>query len=130
MLAAKAPHLACVIDIVGPTDLTTLKSQGAHEANALAVNAFGEDQLARWSPIRYANRIKAKMLILLAATDPVIPVEQGWEFARVHLGTQLVVLPAGSTPVPVLHGAKVTPAGAREALQDPFLFLSQALNGA
>jgi dienelactone hydrolase len=130
MLAAREPDLACVVDIVGPTDLTTLKDQGADEAYNLAVNAFGQDQLARWSPVRYANRIKAKVLILLAATDPVIPAEQGREFARAHPGTQLIVLPAGSTPFPVLHGAKVTPAGAQEALQEPFAFISQATGGA
>ncbi len=126
MLAAREPGMACVIDVAGPTDLRTLKGQGGDEASDLAVNAFGADQLARWSPIRYADRIRAKVLVMLAATDPVVPVEQGREFARAHPGTRLVILPAGPVPDPVLHGAKITRAGAQYSLQEPFAFLSQA----
>ena len=129
MLAAQEPGMACVIDIVGPTDLTTLKQQGGDEASDLAVAAFGEDQLAKWSPIRYANRIRARVLIMLAATDPVVPVEQGREFARAYPRTRLIVLPAGPTPDPLLHGARITRAGAQESLQEPLAFLSQATGG-
>ena len=129
MLASREPDLTCVADIAGPADLTSLKEQGGTEAHDLAVEAFGEDQLCRWSPIKYADRIKAKVLMVLAQTDPIVPVAQGREFTRARPETQLFVVPAGSTPDPVLHNATVTPAGAQAANQLTISFLAQAMQG-
>src|SRR4051794_7245807 len=99
MLAAREPDLTCVLGLAAPTDLTTLKQQGDTEAYDLAVKAFGEGQLADWSPVNDARRINAKVLLIAAQTDPTVPVEQSREFAQALPGTQLDVIPAGSTPV-------------------------------
>jgi dipeptidyl aminopeptidase/acylaminoacyl peptidase len=127
MLAAREPGLTCVVGLATPTDLTALKDQGGDEAYDMAVTAFGEDQLANWSPIRYADRIKAKVLLINGENDPVDPVEQGREFARKRPQTELVILPEGSVPVPSLHGATVTPQAAQSAIQRGFFFLVQSL---
>jgi dipeptidyl aminopeptidase/acylaminoacyl peptidase len=129
MLAAREPDLTCVLGLAAPTDLTTLKQQGGTEAYDLAVTAFGEGQLADWSPVKVAGSIKAKVLLIAAQTDPTVPVEQSREFAQALPGTELDVVPAGSTSVPWLHGAKVNPASAQAAIQQGFTFLTQELNG-
>jgi dienelactone hydrolase len=128
MLAAKEPSLTCVADLIGPTDLTTLESQGGGEVHDLAVTAFGADQLGNYSPVKFANQIKAKVLIVLTATDPIIPPEQGPEFVKAHPGTKFTLIPAGSTAVDWLHGAKVDEAGIQTAVQEPFSFIEQAIN--
>lgn len=125
MLAARYPDLSCVVDLIGPTDLTSLDEQGSAEADRLAVEAFGEDELADYSPVRYADRIKAKVLMILADTDPLIPVEQGRELARSLPSAELFVLPEG--PVPWLHGAMVTEESVAEAEQRQFVFIRDAI---
>jgi acetyl esterase/lipase len=129
MLAAREPDLTCVVGLVTPTDLTTLPEQGGTEAYGLAVAAFGGDQLAKWSPVRYADKIKAKVLLMLAQTDPVVPLEQGREFVKADPRAQLYVIPAGPTPVEWLHGATTTAAAAQEAIDRGFAFIGQATSG-
>lgn len=130
MLAVREPTLTCVLGIATPTDLTTLKDQGGREAYDLAVKAFGQDQLGNWSPVRYANRIKAKVLLLGGQNDSVVPIEQSREFVRARPETQLLVLPPGSAPVVWLHGATASPQAVRSAVTRGFSFIAQALNGA
>jgi acetyl esterase/lipase len=124
MLATREPSLDCVVDLVGPTDLTTLRAQGSAEGNQLAVTAFGEDQLARYSPVRYADRIHAKVLMILSATDPIVPAAQGRELAKALPGSELIVLPPG--PVPWLHGAMVASGSADRATNAAQAFLQEA----
>jgi alpha-beta hydrolase superfamily lysophospholipase len=129
MLAAREPGIDCVLALAAPTDLPALKDQGAGETYDLAVNAFGEDQLANWSPVHDADRINAKVLLINAQSDPVVPVEQAREFVKARPDTELVVIPSGSAPLDWLHGAEVNPGQAQAAVQQGFTFITQALNG-
>ena len=129
MLATREPDLACVVVIAGPADLTSLAEQGAALADRDAVEAFGKDGLAAWSPIRDADRIKAKVLMVLAETDPVNPVEQGTELKRVLPSAQLEVLPAGPTLAPLFHGAHLAPDGMNAATQSIVSFLDTSTQG-
>jgi acetyl esterase/lipase len=105
MLAAREPDLDCVVALAAPTDLTALAAQDPEgdEAYEAAVRAFGERRLAKYSPIRYADRIKAKVLLMVAAADPVAPAAQVRELAQVLPGSELLVLPPGPVPVPWAH---------------------------
>jgi acetyl esterase/lipase len=129
LLAAQEPSLRCVVGLVAPTDLTTLKEQGSGQVHDLAVTAFGESELADWSPVRVADRIRAKVLLIAAQTDPVVPIQQAREFERARPATQLFVIPAGPVPVDWLHGADVTATGAQEAVERGFDFIEQSSGG-
>jgi acetyl esterase/lipase len=129
MLAAREPDLSCVLAIAAPTDLTTLKEQGGTEAYDLAKDAFGEDQLGKWSPVRYADRIDARVLLLNGQSDPVVPVEQAREFARARPETEVDVIPNGSTPLSWLHGATVDAAAGQAAIQRGYEFIVEGLSG-
>jgi acetyl esterase/lipase len=126
LLAAREPRLDCVVGMVTPTDLTTLKEQGSDEVYDLAVTAFGEDELADWSPVNVADRIRAKVLLIPAQTDRFVPIAQAREFARARPATDLYVIPAGSTPVDWLHGAEVSSTGALEGVDRGFDFIEQS----
>jgi dipeptidyl aminopeptidase/acylaminoacyl peptidase len=131
MLATREPDLACVIALVAPTDLTSLAAQDptGDEAYAAAVTAFGQDQLAKFSPVRYADRIKAKVLEIVAETDPLVPADQGRELARALPGTELLVLPPGPDQVVWAHGAGVQPDAQDAVITREFNFLAQATQG-
>lgn len=104
MLALKNPDLACVIDFAGPTDLVSLASQpGGKVAYQLAVNAFGTSHLAAYSPALHAGSIKARVMLVFAQNDPIVPLGQGTEMKRALPGSQLIVLPAGT--VGFVHSA-------------------------
>ncbi len=127
MLAAREPDIRCVVSLLGPTDLTTLKDQGGKMASDLAVTAFGQDGLADFSPVRFANQIRAHVLGIYAQTDPVVPIAQAHELVRARPQTELFVIPPGSTPVDWLHNARVTPEGAQEAVTRGLAFIRQQL---
>jgi dipeptidyl aminopeptidase/acylaminoacyl peptidase len=129
MLAAREPDLSCVLAIAAPTDLTTLKDQGGTEAYDLAKAAFGEDQLAKFSPVRYADQIDAKVLLLNGESDPIVPVAQAQEFVRARPETQVDIIPNGSTPLQFLHGATVDATAGRAALLRGYEFIVDSLNG-
>jgi acetyl esterase/lipase len=129
MLAAREPDLSCVLAIAAPTDLPALKDQGGTEAYDLAKVAFGEDQLAKFSPIRYADQIKAKVLLLNGESDPIVPVEQARAFEQARPETEVDVIPNGSTPVQWLHGATVSAAAGQAAIQQGYEFIVDSLNG-
>jgi len=131
LLAAHEPELKCVVAVAAPTDLTTIAAQDpeGEEAYQAAVTAFGQDQLARFSPVRFADKIKAKVLLVVAVSDPVVPEAQGQEFARALPGTKLIVVPPGPVSVPFAHYGGV-PSGAQESLlKSDFDFLGQNLQG-
>jgi acetyl esterase/lipase len=129
MLATREPDLTCVVDLAGPADLTSLNEQGGDEASRMAAEAFGEDELARWSPVRYADRIKAKVLMVLAEDDPVNPVEQGQELTQVLPSAELVVVPPGPAPAVWAHRGGVDPEADRTAIERQRSFIASALNG-
>jgi acetyl esterase/lipase len=104
MLAVREPGLACVISFAGPTDLVSLANQpGGAGAYQLAVNAFGKANLATYSPALHASSIHAKVMLVYAQTDPIVPVAQAQEMARVLPSAKLIVLPPG--PVGFVHSS-------------------------
>jgi dienelactone hydrolase len=104
MLAVRNPDLACVIDFAGPTNLVSLAHQaGGQTAYRLAVKAFGARQLATYSPALQAKAIRAKVMLVFAQTDPIVPVAQGPDMSHALPGAQLIVLPPG--PVGFVHTA-------------------------
>lgn len=126
MLAIREPDLACVETLAAPTDLTTIAQQdpSGDEGYQAAVRAFGARQLARWSPVRYADKIKAKVLMVIAASDPVDPVAQGQELADALPGAQLMVVPPGPVPVTWAHFGGVQPDAQAQVLKRQLDFLS------
>jgi dipeptidyl aminopeptidase/acylaminoacyl peptidase len=131
MLATREPDLNCVLALVAPTDLTSLAKQDPEgdEAYQAAVIAFGKDQLAKFSPVRYADRIKAKVLLIVAEGDPIVPADQGRELARALPGSELLVLPPGPVHVQWAHYAGVQPNAREIAIKRDFDFLDRATQG-
>jgi acetyl esterase/lipase len=130
MLAVREPDLECVVTLSAPTDLTTLAEQDRHgdEAAQAAVAAFGQGQLGMFSPVRYADRIKAKVLLIEAQTDPIDPPEQGRELARALPGAELLVLPPGPVHAEWTHFGGVQQNAQNIVIQREFEFLEEALN--
>jgi len=131
LLAAREPEVKCVVAVVPPTDLNTIGTQDPEggEAYQAAVAAFGQDQLAKYSPVRYADKIKAKVLVIVAADDPVVPEAQGQEFAKALPGTQLIVVPPGPVSAEFAHYGGVPPDAQDEVIKRDFEFLDQNLQG-
>jgi dipeptidyl aminopeptidase/acylaminoacyl peptidase len=128
MLATREPDLACVETLSSPTDLTTVAQQdpSGDETYAAALRAFGQGGLARWSPLDYANKIKAKVLLVAAESDPVVPAEQSRELARALPGAQLLVVPPGPDQVVWAHYGGVQPDAQNAVLQREVDFLKAA----
>jgi pimeloyl-ACP methyl ester carboxylesterase len=101
MLAVRNPDLRCVLAVAGPTDLPALQSNRDETAYRLAVEAFGSSRLAALSPVRYASAIKAKLMLVYARNDPIVPVAQGVDLHRAVRGSTLIVLAPG--PAPYVH---------------------------
>jgi dienelactone hydrolase len=124
MLAVMNPRLACVVDAAGPTDLLALAKEPSGTAGyQLAVKAFGARNLSAYSPARHASSIRAKLLMLFAQNDPIVPVAQGQDMARALPGSRLIILPPG--PVPFVHSG-VAAGPYRMALQTLENFVAQA----
>ncbi len=99
MLAVKNPDLRCVVDEAGPTDLPALgREPGGAIAYRLALRTLGQSNLAALSPALHAASIKAKLLLVYAQTDPLVPLAQGKEMARADPSARLIVLPPGLAP--------------------------------
>lgn len=113
MLAVRHPDLRCVVDLAGPTDLPAFSTQpGGKTGYQIAVKAFGTGGLATQSPINYVRSIKAKVLMVYAQNDPIVPVEQGKELAKKLSGSKLIVLPPGTAAfVHTGTGAPVSQSG-------------------
>jgi acetyl esterase/lipase len=120
MLATREPDLACAVSMAGPTNLTSLDEEEDAEGLKYAEAAFGLDALAEFSPVLHADRIQARVLMMMAENDPLVPVEQGYELGEVLPGAQLLVLPPG--PAPWLHsGISLTAGQQAKEKQDEFL---------
>jgi dipeptidyl aminopeptidase/acylaminoacyl peptidase len=124
LLATKEPDLACVIDLAGPTDLTTLADQGGDVASGLAEDAFGEDRLKEFSPAEHAASIKAPVMLVFAVEDPVVPEQQGEEMKQALPGAKLIILPEGDASF--IHGPGVDPAAKERADAAENAFLEQS----
>jgi acetyl esterase/lipase len=103
MLAVLNPDLKCVISQAGPTDLPALETnKGGANAYKLATQAFGTGSLlAKESPALHASSIKARLMLVYAQNDPVVPAAQGYEMKRADPAAKLIVLPPG--PAPFVH---------------------------
>ena len=124
MLATRESDLSCVIARAAPTDLTSLAAQGGHEGHQIALDVFGARGLARFSPVRRASAIRARVLMIMAENDPLVPLAQGRELKQALPGAELLVLPPG--PVPFVHGLGVTESSVQAANQREVTFLEQA----
>lgn len=102
MLAVKYPALRCVIDEAAPTDLPALARQpGGATAYRIAARALGASNLARLSPALHAASIRARLLLVYAADDPLVPVAQGVLMKHADPSAKLIILPPG--PAPFVH---------------------------
>jgi acetyl esterase/lipase len=135
MLAVWNPDLRCVIDLSGPTDLTTLASQpNGAEGNRIAEEAFGGTRLfEKFSPALHADSICARVLMVFAQNDPIVPVAQGYELAKALPDARLIVLPPGDAPfVHAIPGAGphsgVDEAAKAQAAAEQAQFLSDAVS--
>jgi dipeptidyl aminopeptidase/acylaminoacyl peptidase len=128
MLATREPDLDCVVTLAAPTDLTTIAQQDPEgdEAHQAAVEAFGEDQLAKFSPVRFADRINAKVLVISAATDPLDPPAQTRELAQALPDAETLILPPGPVPVAFAHWGGVQPDAQEIVVERIFDFLEEA----
>lgn len=83
MLAALRPGVACVIARGAPTDLRTIdrsasasgSREGSEAVAAMARSAFG-DWLGPMSPVAHARALRARLLLVTARRDNVIPLSQ------------------------------------------------------
>jgi dienelactone hydrolase len=126
MLAARNPDLACAVSLAGPTDLPALDDEpGGQDSYDLAVQAFGRDALKRLSPVEHAKAIKARLMLVAAQNDPLVPVAQARAMAKAKPGTQVIVLPAGDEGGPFIH-SKVDSRAATQALVRELGFLAAA----
>lgn len=105
LAAARRPgFVKCVLSHAGPTDLPALREQTRGTPTyGWAVKAFGQAGLERYSPVRYASRIRAKVLQINARNDKYVPVPQATELKRRLRGSRLILLSAGK--VPWLHSS-------------------------
>jgi acetyl esterase/lipase len=132
MLATREPDLACVIALSAPTDLTTLGAQdlAGDEGYKAATEAFGRGKLAKFSPVRYADRIDAKVLLISAEADPVAPPDQSRELEAALPGVELLILPPGPVPVPWTHFGGVEEDAQELAIERILEFLEQSTENA
>lgn len=96
MAGAYRSWISCVIALIAPTDLVAPVVFAPQSTLAqLASAAFG-GALAAYSPLRVADRIRGRVLLVNGVDDPVVPLAQG---IVMHLAlgwrSQLVVLPHG-----------------------------------
>jgi acetyl esterase/lipase len=124
VVAAKRPDVACVISLAAPTNLRSVKAQGRIEAASgtvpasvkagaarvrnLAVAAFGKRRLRAISPVTYAPRIGARLLLATAVNDVVMPQGQAHELAQAvtstRAGAYVDVVQLDPGPTAFVHG--------------------------
>jgi acetyl esterase/lipase len=131
MLATREPDLDCVMALSSPVDLTTLAEQDPEDEESYdaAVKAFGAGKLATFSPVRYADRIRAKVLLIQAEDDPLVPVEQADELKRALPDAQVLILETGDTPAVFAHGGGVQEDAQNTVIEREFDFLQQSTVG-
>jgi acetyl esterase/lipase len=81
--AERGASVDCVVDFLGPPDLTAWGSQpGADLGRNLAVEAFGAQRLAALSPINMVDRITAPVLVGAAPCDIFIELSDQERFVE------------------------------------------------
>jgi acetyl esterase/lipase len=118
LIASRRRDVSCVVADAAPTDPQRIAAQGAHAVAAglapallrsgaatvagIARAAFGRSRLATVSPFARAARIHTRVLLGIAADDPLIPAAQPAAMARAltradpHAYVDTEVLPPGS----------------------------------
>jgi pimeloyl-ACP methyl ester carboxylesterase len=125
VLAARHPDLRCVIAQAAPTDLVAL-NQSSRLGHTLPALQFGSGRLDALSPARHARRMKARLLLVYAANDPYVPLDQGREMARARPGARLIVLGPGRAQF--VH-SKVDAAAKARLERTELRFLTRATRG-
>ena len=102
--AARQPSVDCVIAAGAPTDFQAYFASAATGAEPLQRSVadlirriFGAtpEATAPWEPVRLARRIEAEVLLLRAANDPLIPLDQMKRFRAVRPSSRFVELEGG-----------------------------------
>lgn len=128
MLAALRPSLRCAASLAGPTDLVALPQEpGGAALYKLAVQQFGVDELPRLSPALLARRIRAKLLLMYASNDPVVPGSQGQDMAHAKPSANLLILPPG--PAGFIH-SNVTSAASTSVVPTVVQFIAGEFSSA
>jgi acetyl esterase/lipase len=130
MLAVRHPDLTCALSLAGPTDLTALADEpGGATAAQLALDAFGRDGLARFSPALLARRIRARLLLVAADDDPLVPLAQLRRMQRAAPSAQTIVLPGDDHGAQFVH-SRVRRAAAARAQAAEVRFLATVVKHA
>ena len=120
LIGAERPDLYCAVSTGGPTDLTQIHRQGAYNPTTglhdstqgprwvhnLGAAAFGEENLASYSPAPQAatNLKNTRVLQAFSAHDPIVPYQQATDLADAmrtaneHAYVDDVQLEAGTVP--------------------------------
>lgn len=116
LAAARRPSVDCVIGAGAPTDFqayiadAAAGSNSTHRAVAAVIKqTFGATpkETAMWEPVQVADRIRADVLLVRAAGDPLIPRAQVERFVAARPYTASVELEAGDPANPAqawVHG--------------------------
>jgi len=111
--AARRPELEAVVTDSAPTDLSAEEGAGCGEWphwRAVALGLFGDDMPA-WTPLSLAGTIGARVGLIHAEDDPVVPVAQAGRFAAQCPGARVLRLEPG--PVRGVHGTMAADGFAR-----------------
>jgi len=98
MLAALRPGLACVVAVGAPTDLTTAQATAPFLFELGVRRSFPLDQLADYSPVALAERIRARVLLAAVVTDPIVPITQMLAYLAADPDAVGMLLPPGNAP--------------------------------
>lgn len=125
MLAGERPDLACAISEGGPTDLSRFTSEPACACAAGVSPELGPDWIAktfitpsfgtsaadlwRWSPVRLAGHIRAKLLLGASSYDVLVPQAQLSDMKRADPAAKTMLLPGAATKPANFTHASVTP---------------------
>jgi dipeptidyl aminopeptidase/acylaminoacyl peptidase len=118
LLASFRPDISCVISLAGPTDLPGLQYEQTYDPSTgtmttavatklyyMAAGTFGSyGPLSATSPITYAARIKARVLLANGQADSKVPTQQATDYAAAVRAAQpglyvdQVLMESGSQP--------------------------------
>jgi len=100
MVAVRRPGVRCVIGFGAITNLSTLRGTAKTDElrRDFVLPSFGAAQLRRYSPIRAAERVRARVLLLTSRKDPWAPCSQIRAWARRDTDARSVCVPAGDEP--------------------------------
>jgi acetyl esterase/lipase len=129
LIAANRAGLYCVVNQAGPTDLRSIQDElaydpatgllnqttGGHLVHGLAADAFGEENLARFSPAALASGTLKGTRVLqgFSADDPLVSFQQADDLASAmhasNPGAYVDELRLDTGAIPFAHG-RVAPA--------------------